>query len=83
MYTSGNGVRISEVFSNTTFYPPDNYVFVGAMNPYRNWTFYLHVSFSHYPSELLNGSFHVSPAVKRWAAPTQPVLAAGSCVCFG
>jgi len=58
-------------------------LFVGAMNPYRNRTFYLYVSFCQYQSELLNGSLHVSPAVQRWAAPTQPMLAAGSCVCFG
>ena len=56
---------------------------VGAMNPYRNRTFYLHVSFCQYQSELLNGNLHVCLAVQRRAAPTQPVLAAGSCVCFG
>jgi len=34
-------------------------LFVVAMNPYRNPTRYLHVSFCQYQSELLNGSLHV------------------------
>jgi hypothetical protein len=58
-------------------------LFVGAMNPYRNRTLYQYVPFCQYPLELLNCSFCVCPSVKRWAAPTEPMLAAGSCVCFG
>ena len=82
MLTSGNGVRISQVFSLYSFHQVIT-LFVGAMNPYRNRTFYLHVLFCQYQPELLIGSFRVSPTVRRWASPTHTMLAAGSCVCFG